>query len=528
MKKILYVLTTIGMLSACIDDCSTSFQFDMPDVSIAANDAIVFNLGSEAIYAPTIDFAGTNPNDYEYLWTLNGREELSHEQELRHIFTESGEGYLTFQMIHRTTGLVYGRDFKMSVSTPFFLGWVILSEQSDGNSALSFVHMTTFDSYPDIYKTLYPNDPLGSEPYRLAFHGIAKSDQILVMQRGGDGLVELNGSNFQKVSRTEEEFIGERYPKEDGGFKPAYVAYTHKGPELLLTENGNIYDRITPYISSSSSARFQSTFYSIVPFMHSAGNAEFTRFTFPASHNYLLMFDNKNKRWLAYYNTTSIPYAIPAFKKGTGWPESEVFDFCSGMSDDVELIYAETFNESGNNCSLLNVFRKEGAYYTSRSNMTMSTTNHSITVNNQGQRTFAPAVDQSSEFCLMRGSGTSYAADPHLFFNIGKKVYFYHWDTDQTYLYKDFGAETNPPAGNLVCMLQNGNATQIAFAFSDGHFFICDAAKNTLTAIRQGNIDPEGDNSICLAHIDDIPGEVKYAIFKYGKATNYTNAKIAY
>ena len=531
MKKLIIYLGLILMancfLTGCIKDDSTSFQIDMPDVTIAPDDAIAFAVGTEGEYAPTIDWAGTDPADYDFLWTYNGREELSREQVLRHTFTEAGTFYLTFQMTDRNTKLVYGRDFKMTVSSPFFLGWLILSENDDKSSSLSFVHMTSFESYPDIYKSLYPNDPLGSEPYRMEFHAISKTDQILVMQKGGDGLVEIDGSNLQKVIRTENEFIGEQYPDEDGGFNPVRVAYTHKGPELLLTDKGNIYDRITPSTATVSSAKFQSAMYSTVPFSHVAGPAKFTYFTFPGACNYQLMFDDLNKRWLAYYNTTTIPKAIPELIANYG-DKPEVFDFCTGMGSDVDLVYAESFNEATNRCALFNVLKQNGTYYVAQSLMNLSTTNYSITVSSADQRVFTPAVDDQSRYCLMRGSGTSYAADPHLFYSIGKKVYFYHWDTDRSYLYKDFSTGTNAPSGELVSILQNGNATQVAFAFSDGHFYICDANKTTLTNIRQGNIDPTGENEIELAHIDNIPGRIVHAIFKYGKASNYTGAKIAY
>lgn len=528
MKKFICLLAAAGCLTACIKDDSTSSSVEMPAVSIAPDDSIVFSVGAESVYEPTITWDGTDPADYDYLWTLNGREELSHEQVLRHVFMEVGEAYLTFQMTDRKTKVVFGRDFKMTVSTPFFLGWLILSENpSDKASMLSFVHMQTFESYPDIYGTYYPNEPLGKEPFRLEWHGISKTDQILVMQRGGEGCVELNGNNFCKASLTENEFIGERYPEQAGGFEPVAVAYTHRGPELLLASDGKIYDRVTA-APTSSSAQFQSAFYSTTPYLHVAGDTRFTRFTSPGMQsNFQLMFDDQNKRWLAYYLTTTIPYNIPQFDKGTGW-KADAFDFCTGMSSDVESVYAETYNEGSNKCSLFNVFRQGSNYYTATAELTLATSNHHITVTNADQRSFMSTVDDKSCFCLMRGSGTQYANDPHLFFNVGKKVYFYHWDTDAVYLYKDFDAAKNAPAGDLVCMMQNGNATQMAFAFSDGHFFVCDAAKATLTAIRQNNIDPTGENEIELIHIDNIPGVVKHAVFKYGKAANYTGAKIAY
>lgn len=533
MKNILYILAltlfTSYLFSSCIDDDSKSFQFSIPNISIAGDDNIQFPVGKISEYQPNIQWVSSDSNNYTFLWTLNGREELSTEKTLRYTFTETGVVYLTFQMTDKTTKVTYGQDFKATISSEFFLGWLILSDK-EGRSALDFIHMDTYELYPDIYHSMYPNDPLGSDPFRLETHHISKTDQILIMQRGGDGCVELDGSTFKKVIRTEEEFYGEKYPEEENGFQPIRVACTHKGPELLLTSNGNIYDRITEKAATVSTATFQSAFYSTVPFQHVAGQTKFTYFTFPASLNFQLMFDDLNKRWLAYYNTTTIPRAIPVFTKGytdTAYPD--VFDFCNGMDDDVQLVYAETYNESSNNGWLFNIFLKAGIYYLNTAKLTLATSTYKITVTTPTQREFAATyeIDEKTKFHLMQGTTTAFTADPHLFFNIGKKVYFYHYGDDKSYFYKDFAAESDAPTGDLVTIVQKGDATQLGFAFSDGHFYICDTDKTTLTAIRQNNLDPTQANAITTKHFSGL-GNIVHAAFKYGKATNYTTGKNAY
>ena len=246
MKNIIYLsilFIASYFMTSCIDDESKDFQFNMPNVIIGSDDDINFPVGKEKAYTPTIEWANTDSTNYDFLWTYNGREKLSTEKVLKHTFTDAGTFYLTFQMTDRTNKLTYGQDFKLTVSSEYFLGWLILAEdETDGHSALSFIHMQTYELYPDVYKTLYPNDPLGSKPYRMETHYTTKTDEILIMQKGGEGLIELDGSNFKKVIRTEEEFIGGEYPY--AGFNPIRVAYTHKGPELLLTDQGEIYDRI--------------------------------------------------------------------------------------------------------------------------------------------------------------------------------------------------------------------------------------------------------------------------------------------
>ena len=130
---------------------------------------------------------------------------------------------------------------------------------------------------------------------------------------------------------------------------------------------------------------------------------------------------------------------------------------------------------------------------------------------------------------MPRGTGTTYNADPHIFFNVGQKLYFYHYDTGLTYLFRDFSKEDNAPTGSIVAITQRADTKEMGVTFSDGHFFILDSQTAKCTAIRQNNLDPEKvDNGLVKAHITNIPGKPVATMFKHGKTSNYTGAKIAY
>ena len=58
MKKFLYVFSAVSLLlTSCIDDASSTAFMELPNVSIAMDDAVHFDLGVEGEYAPTIDWA---------------------------------------------------------------------------------------------------------------------------------------------------------------------------------------------------------------------------------------------------------------------------------------------------------------------------------------------------------------------------------------------------------------------------------------------------------------------------------------
>lgn len=527
MKKVIYTCILALIIASCAKDDSTGFLLDMAGVKIAPDDGITFAVGEETSYEPAIEWNGTKEADYEYLWTLNGRDTLSTERILKHVFTESGTFYLTYQMKDKKNGIVYGQDFKATISTPFFLGWLALSEGQDNSSHLSFIHMTSFKSYPDIFANMYPGESLGSGPIKLRSHCLAKTDQVLVIQENG-GNVELDGASFRKVSELGMEFIGEEYPEEEGGFKLADVLYTHRYPEIALSKNGKLYDRITKS-PTSSSTKFQTSFFTTQPYLHVGGDYKITAFTYPGASTYVQpLYDGLNRRWIAYHLTSSIPYNIPLFTTTQTFEDG--YDYVRGMASDVDMVYAQSYNESTYNLYVSSILERGGSYSMTSCKLALSTSNYKITVTDVKQKPIsAPGIDSETVFFMPRGSATKFANDPHMFFSIGRKLYFFHWSTGQVYLFRDFSKETSAPAGDIVAIEQNGNATQLGVAFEDGKVFICSLDVAKLNAIRQSNLDPEDmNNGLVLAQISDVPGKIVDLKFKYGKASNYTGAKIAY
>ncbi len=522
-------LALSAALCGCCKDDSGEYEIPLGQVSIASDDAISFSVGVEGSYEPVIEWAGTSESDYDYKWTDNGRTVISTERVLKHIFTDAGDHYLTFQMTDKKTGLVYGKDFKMTAVSEFFLGWLVLSEGADKSSRLSFVAFDTFKSYPDIYALMFPGEQLGSEPVGFACYGIRKSDQVTVIQNGGSGSAVLDGSSFKKVVDLSSEFIGGKYPEEAGGFKIKAIGYSHRGTDLVLSENGNLYERIS---ATGYNAKFQNSMFSTEPFIPAAGSSKFTYMTFPGANSAISpIFDGGGNRWLAYYTTNTIPKQIPAFDKDASAEFEDGFDYCSGMAPDVRLAYAQTYQDNtAGTLKLANVLERGGAYFVNTAQLKLNSTNSHITVSDLSQSALPSdyAITPDSRFFIPRGNTScAFYDDLHVFFSIGSRVYFYHYDTGLAYLYHDFSKDAPAPSGRIVAMVQSGDASQMGVAFSDGHLVICKLDKSVLTSIRQNNIDPETYGGMVLAHIDDIPGEVVSLAFKYGKADNYTLSKTA-
>ncbi len=533
MKKLKYLLSVIcltSILSGCYKDDSTSFQIPLADVIISSYEKIPFSVGVESEFTPTVEWGSTSQEDYDFKWTLNGRETISTEFTLKYTFKEMGDVYLTFQMTDKATGLVYGKDFSATVTPKYFLGWVILSKGAADASQLSFIEMDGYISHPDIFSELNPGQQLGSKPYGLANSCISKQDQIMVLQEGGEGPVSLNGLSFAKVAPLKQEFLGEEFPEEN--FKAKSVLFSHRGTEMLIAESGNMYDRIVATARTSSSAKFQDAAFSTQPYPHVAGETKFTHHTFPgASTNFTLLYDGLNRRWLGYNTSapTSAQRSIPEFLPGSvKFPEG--FNYCTGMDEGIELIFAESHNEATSAMNLINILKKDGTLYINQSKLTLSTSTYKVTASAFTQKEFAPGytIDENTRFCMPRGTGTTYHNDPHIFFSQGKKLYFFHYSTGLTYLFRDFSKEENAPQGDIVAITQGGDTKEMGVTFSDGHFFVLDSQTSKCTSIRQNNLDPEKvDNGLLKAHITNIPGTPVATMFKYGKTSNYTGAKVA-
>ncbi|MDR2130873.1 MAG: hypothetical protein LBP56_06890 [Odoribacteraceae bacterium] len=530
-KQIVNTLLAAIVLAtaSCYKDKSQTELLPLPNITVIPDDfmsrgRVVYTNEETELFVPVL-WNGEDSTRYDYRWTHMGKE-ISTERTLRHIFTETGATSVSFQVVQRSTGIAFGTTLSISISTKFLVGWLILSEK-EGRSALDFIHIDTEELYPDIHHEFYPDDPLGSQPYRLEQHFTAAYDEILVMQRGGPGLVELDGRDFSKVITTREEFVGEKYPYE--GFNPVQVCYantTVSGVELLLTDKGEVYSRLNRTGNSS----FQTAQYPSVPLVYPDGKGmSITRTTFPKL-TFLPMYDALNRRWLSMYLSYSNDKLLPPWVKRYDEADAPGFyNFCSGMPPNIELLYAQTCDEWSNRGFLVNILKDTdtGKLYFQKSTITYNPGEY-IEVSEPEQYEFAEGlgINADTRFWMLRGQNTAFQDSPHLFFNVGNKVYCHRQEIKKTFLYKDFGTVTDAPAGKIVSIHTNAVVTKLGVAFDDGHFFICDIDPDTITAIARGDI-PADDPALVQRHYTGL-GKIVHSIFKYGRFANWSSAEDDY
>ena len=471
--KILYQLTLLILIInlGCYKDNSTISSIPMPKILLSEDEwgsgtkRLVY-LGEKSNIHCNILWGNEDSTKFDFVWHLNDSL-ISTERDLHYVFNETGEFCVSFQVIERTTGLSVGTSLSITVSSKFLLGWLILSEK-EGHSALDFIHIDTHELYPNIYSTLYPNDKLGSSPYRLEEHFTNAYDQIMVMQKGGPGCILLDGRNFKKVIRNVDEFIGEKYPYE--GFEPKQICYANgasSGVEILLSTKGEVFIRL----NKTNVSKFQTAQYPTIPIEYPDGKGmRISYFTFPKP-TFQLMFDDLNKRWLAIYKSSNNDQILPPLlKKYDDNDYPDFFDFCNGMPNNIDLVYAQTCDE-WSKVILINILKNKSTHslYLQKSILYYNPSTKRVEVSNPLQLEFGNgyAIDENSEFWMLRGQNTYFQDSPHIFFNIENKIYFYRLQNNKIYLYKDFSMNKNAPKGKIVAIHTNPRTTELGIAFSD-------------------------------------------------------------
>lgn len=182
---------------------------------------------------------GVDSLSYSHEWYIDGKF-YSDQPTLKYSSTEGGLRYVNYYMTDKKSGVVYAPTvFFIFVSSPFQTGWGILYEK-DGKSELGHVRNANakFFDYKDLYKTYNKGEELGSGPVKLRDFTVRGGRGLYVLQRGGQGPVEMDASTLQKKLVASNAFIGGK----PADFEPVDMAFFNTA-DLLVNANGNLYAR---------------------------------------------------------------------------------------------------------------------------------------------------------------------------------------------------------------------------------------------------------------------------------------------
>lgn len=264
MRYVLLMLIFVCSFFSCYEDKGNYDYRAMNDIEITlplpeGNNKFV--LGDVLNIQPKLVFSqGVDSKSLHYLWTFNGTE-ISTEPALKWTIDMEGQYKdLRLAIKDEDTGVTYYGSTMISVTSVYVSdGWVVLSEK-DGNTMLSYMRSTKKeieeDGKPktvydcavtkDVYTLSNGGAALGNKPVSINQHfvtqweGQDETSWLWLVQKGGQGCVDISGSTYQTEGRLADMFINGGYPE---GFEPQQV-YDLYLLSMAVGTDGRIYTRV--------------------------------------------------------------------------------------------------------------------------------------------------------------------------------------------------------------------------------------------------------------------------------------------
>lgn len=209
----IFVLLMALLSTGCYKDKGNYDYGQLPEITVSGLEAdkVYTAYVAEPFRIPiTVEVSNGIPTDLSYEWKLEGKV-ISTEKDLDVItnFPVRSNMYAQLDVIDNNTEVRYITVFKISVSSAFESGWMILSDLGD-KSQLCF--MRNDNLFVENVYHLQNDEYLSAGAYALCEHFIpwsSNTGQVFVACQQGPGYsVELDGNSLQKIINTEQEFIG--------------------------------------------------------------------------------------------------------------------------------------------------------------------------------------------------------------------------------------------------------------------------------------------------------------------------------
>ncbi len=513
MKKtnIFILLLCLFSLYSCLED---NGNYDYADVNEAKIRFSTSNysavLGDTITMSPVITYA--DPSDtarFSYEWYVDGKLETT-DRVLKLCRNEVVSYTCVFMLVDSRTGVKqFEGQVGVAFTSPYLEGWMILYEKNDESEIgfISFKNTGSGVEYKpmyDQYRAMNDNTSLGKEPVKLVQHFArgGGEDEVLVIQRGGQGNVELNGRSLVKEILMKQEFLDEKLPDDFMPVDATYPQYRN----LILNHDGKLYSRFiqTPNLG------FHTAAYNDVPFQYaddSKKGMEISQIILNAYHRtqHVMLHDRLHNRFLCMnMGSTSTAGVIYEMACATAYPKD--YAPLDGMGDDVEMLFASSYADAFNGiCSYAMILKwPDGEYTFQRFNYNSYKNENQVTL--PGKDATQPFdgwayITPETEFFMLRRTGD------FLFFTGGTNndiLYYYSVPDKKTFLYKDFAGE------RITSLHPNLNSKQLGVGLENGEFVLFDVSSATAVATRP----------VIELYRKEGFGKIKDIIYKYSSATN--------
>ena len=299
-KSILFLILMIGwLIEGCYEDKGhyNYTQISGPVVTGIEKFYTVYDGGNFDIH-PTITWTHGELENYTCSWKVDGIE-VSNKSELTEEVKSlpvKANMYSEFTITDEDTGVEYITQFRVTVSSVYERGWLLLADQGT-TSMLSLVRNDK-TVYEDVYRLANDADLAGGA-VGLYEHWTPWSEEVgqvfVACQNGPEYSVELDGSSLKKMVATKEEFVGGM----PADFKP--MSMNCIANDDCLVSNGKLYVR---HVEASSSAMYQDGLFPNFPYQ---GDEPYELSQWTARGNLLfsnevLAFDKLSSSYMVFRN----------------------------------------------------------------------------------------------------------------------------------------------------------------------------------------------------------------------------------
>lgn len=254
-KFIWFILPFLYIQTACLDDKGNyDYMITGDEVTILFDESFEpIKVGEEITLEPELIF--NLPNDdvtnYEHEWYLNAKL-VSNDPKITLLGEKVENLIFTYALKHKKSGYSYIEDGLLVKVNPLYTnGWIILYEK-EGKSELATIMPDGQGGYTNITGLYEKHNekPLGTKPVFLKPYLVSPSVSnqmagLFVGQNGGEGSIEVNSHDFNKIMSLSDQFVGEI----PSSLKPIDIAFSQR-THFLLSENGDVYRR---FLMNSSS-----------------------------------------------------------------------------------------------------------------------------------------------------------------------------------------------------------------------------------------------------------------------------------
>ncbi len=252
MKRIINAVMLLAAVlwTSCYEDKGNYDYNQLTEVQISGiEDKYTVYVGSDMKIPVEITYKNGILKDVSYEWRING-EVVSTEKDLDIPvkFDVKPGLYADFSVIDNETGIKTMKMFTVNVSTEFYNGWLILSDEGD-HSVLSYLRNDGM-LYSDVYRYLN-EEQLGGGATLLKEHWTpwfeGTGEVFVGISKGPNYSVDLDGNSLYRVVYNKDEFLG----GVPGDFAPQNMDCVSNWDYLI--SNGKLYTR---YIERTWDAQF--------------------------------------------------------------------------------------------------------------------------------------------------------------------------------------------------------------------------------------------------------------------------------